>query len=193
MKRLLQISNQISNNEKWQALVSCDASYDGLFFYGVKTTRIFCRPSCRAKTPVRENVVFFDHAIKAMEEGFRPCKKCCPDQITFQPDLDLVKKAKGIFNANYNKQIDLKYISKQLGISRNHLTRLFKYHTSLTISQYITKLRITKGVELMEKTEVKILDIAYMTGFNSLSNFYKCFKEQTGYTPNHYRKGRGER
>lgn len=183
---------QISDDEKWQALVSCNKSYDGLFLYGVKTTKIFCRPSCRAKTPARENAVYFEYAVKAMEAGFRPCKKCCPDQMVFQPDLDLVQKAKELFDANYNKEIDLKYISKQLGVSPNHLTRLFKRHTNLTIKQYLLKLKVDNIVELLGKADTKIIDIAYVTGFKSLSNFYRCFKEQTGYTPKQYRKSRGD-
>ncbi len=74
------IPRQISDTEKWQAVVNCDKGYDGLFFYGVTTTGIFCRPACRAKTPRRENVVFFGNAEQAIEAGFRPCKKCRPDR-----------------------------------------------------------------------------------------------------------------
>ena len=84
---------QISDNEKWQAVENCDKSYDDIFIYGVKTTGIFCRPSCRSKTPVRTNIVFFTNPTNAIEAGFRPCKKCRPDKIVFEPDLELVKKA----------------------------------------------------------------------------------------------------
>lgn len=185
-------SREITDNEKWQAVINCIKSYDGLFYYGVKTTGIFCRPSCRSKTPARENAVFFDHATKAIKAGFRPCKKCRPDQAVFQPDLDLTKKAKELLYTNYAKSINSKYISKELGVSTNHLARLFKQHTSLTITEYLAKLRVDKAVELLGQADIKVLDIAYMTGFESLSNFYKCFKEQTGSTPNKYRKSRGD-
>lgn len=181
----------ISDTEKWQAVVSCDKSYDGLFFYGVKTTGIFCRPSCKAKTPARKNVLFFDNAANAIGEGFRPCKKCRPDKVVFEPDLELVKKTKGILEANYDKSIGLIHISKQLGVSTNHLARLFKQNSGLTPTHYITKLRVNRSVELLVQEDKNILEIAYMTGFNSLSNFYKCFKEQMGQTPNEYRKSRG--
>ena len=179
----------ISDNEKWQAVVNCDKRYDDLFYYGVKTTGIFCRPPCRAKTPARANVVFFDNVAKAIETGFRPCKKCRLDKGVYDPDLELVEKAKDIFHVNYDKPLDLKYISKQLGVSTNHLVKLFKnQHNGLTPTQYITKLRITKAVELLGEENINILEIAYMTGFKSLSNFYKCFKKGTGHTPKKFKK-----
>ena len=88
MKKLM----RISDNEKWQALISCDKDYDGLYFYGVKTTGIFCRPSCKSRMPIRDNVIFFHNSRKAIEMGFRPCKRCRPDQVDFEPNLELIKK-----------------------------------------------------------------------------------------------------
>jgi AraC family transcriptional regulator of adaptative response / methylphosphotriester-DNA alkyltransferase methyltransferase len=185
-------SKIISDNQKWQAVVSCDRNYDGIFFYGVKTTRIFCRPSCKSKTPIQNNVIFFDNAANAIESGFRPCKRCCPDKIIFEPELEIIKKAKDIFHTNYNKQVHLDYVSRQLGVSINHLIKLFKQHTNFTPTQYITKIRVDKAEELLKQGDISILEIAYATGFKSLSNFYKCFKNQTGYTPSEYKKSRGE-
>lgn len=181
---------RISDNEKWQAVVSCDRSYDGIFFYGVKTTGIFCRPSCKSKTPIRDNVAFFDSAAKAIELGFRPCKRCCPDKIVYEPDLELIKKAKDMFDADYNKEIQLKHISKQLGVSKNHLIRLFKQHIGITPTQYISKIRVKKAEKLLNKRDISILEVSYAAGFKSLSNFYKCFKEHTGHTPNEHRKSK---
>ncbi|HYF81944.1 MAG TPA: Ada metal-binding domain-containing protein [Clostridia bacterium] len=182
----------ISDSEKWQAVVDCDKSYDGLFLYGVKTTGIFCRPSCRARTPASENVVFFDNSTNAVSAGFRPCKKCCPDKTVFEPDLELVKKAKDIFDASYAGFIEINQAARQLGVSSNHLARLFKKQYGRTPTQYITGLRVDKATELLKHPDASILEIAYMTGFKSISNFYKCFKEQTNHTPREYIKSRGE-
>ena len=178
----------ISDNDKWQAVVSCDRSYDGVFFYGVKTTKIFCRPSCKSRTPIRNNVDFFDNAMNAIEKGFRPCKRCRPDKVVFQPELDFIKKAKDIFDVDYNKQFNLSDVSKELGVSTNHLIRLFKLYSGVTPMQYITKVRVDKAKELLNQNNSSIIDVAYTTGFKSLSNFYKCFKENTGYTPSEYKK-----
>nr|WP_278277887.1 helix-turn-helix transcriptional regulator [Anaerovirgula multivorans] len=87
--------------------------------------------------------------------------------------------------------MDLSQISKQLGLSINHLIRLFKQHSGLTPTRYIAKRRVEKAAELLNQTDINILEISYTTGFKSLSNFYKCFKEETGHTPNEYRKSRG--
>ena len=182
----------ITDCEKWQAVVSCDKNYDGIFYYGVKTTGIFCRPSCKSKTPIKDNVVFFDNAAQAMVSGFRPCKKCCPDKIVFEPESEVINKAMDLFRTTYNQQINLEYASRQLGVSVNHLIKVFKQHTGLTPVQYISKMRVDKAKVLLEQGDIGILDIAYSIGYESLSTFYKCFKDQTGCTPNEYRKYRGE-
>jgi AraC family transcriptional regulator of adaptative response / methylphosphotriester-DNA alkyltransferase methyltransferase len=98
-----------------------------------------------------------------------------------------VKKVKDIFDANYDQLIEPKNISNQLGVSINHIVRLFKQHYGLTPTQYVTKFRVDKAAELLRQEEVKILEIAYLTGFQSVSNFYRCFKEQVGFTPREYR------
>jgi len=186
-------SKTISDFEKWQAVVSCDKKYDGIFYYGLNTTRIFCRPSCKSKTPTQDNVVFFDNAAQAMASGFRPCKKCCPDKIVYEPELEIIKKAMDLFNETYNQQVNLEYASRQLGVSINHLIKIFKKHIGLTPFQYISKMRIDRAKMLLKQGDISILEIAYSVGYESLSTFYRCFKDQTGYTPNEYRKNREEK
>ena len=183
--------SQISDDEKWQAVVNCDRKYDGIFFYGVKTTEIFCKPSCKSKNPVRANTIFFARLADALASGFRPCKRCCPDQTGFEPELDLVAKAKMIIDADYEHSLDITSLSKRLGISSNHLIRLFKRHNGLTPSKYITKIRVDKALTLLNREDLSIADIVYTTGFKSVSNFYKCFKAQTGHSPHEHRKNRG--
>jgi len=183
--------SEIPEDEKWQAVAICDANYDGRFCYGVRTTRIFCRPSCRSRTPVRRNVVYFADAAEALAADYRPCKRCRPDQAVFAPDRELVQKAKAILDTDYDKTVDLTEISRQLGVSPNHLARLFKSHMNLTPAQYITRLRIDKAAELLSGSGISILETAHATGFKSISSFYRHFKEQTGQPPNEYRKNRG--
>lgn len=186
-------SGMISEGEKWKAVVNCDKQYDGLFYYAVKTTGIVCRPSCRAKTPLRENTLFFNNISEAVKEGFRPCKLCRPDIIeyNYEPNKELVQSVKEKLNKSYGEPLDLKAISCEFGISPSHLTRLFKESYGTSPIYYIVKLRVAKAAELLEQSDTSILEIAYTTGFKSLSNFYKCFKEHTGYTPNEYRRGGG--
>jgi AraC family transcriptional regulator, regulatory protein of adaptative response / methylphosphotriester-DNA alkyltransferase methyltransferase len=182
-----------SDSDKWQAVVGCDKSYDGAFFYGVTTTRVFCRPSCKSRTPVRDNVVYFDTAARALETGFRPCKRCCPDKPVFEPDLELVERAKDSLDADFLGRVDLTRISRQVGVSRNHLTKLFRRHCGLSPTQYVARKRVDKAEELLGQGDMGILEIAYAAGFVSLSNFYRCFRAQTGLTPTEYRTRRGSR
>ena len=75
----------MTEDEMYEAVITNDANYDGLFFYAVKSTGIFCRPSCRSKKPLRENVCYFSYAGEAMKAGFRPCKRCRSDLLSYHP------------------------------------------------------------------------------------------------------------
>mgnify|MGYP003400168036 CR=1 FL=1 len=80
--------------EKWNSVKSCDSSYNGKFYYGVKATGIYCRPSCKSKLPKRENIVFFDTREEAEKAGFRTCKRCWLDLVDYDPAKELSEKAK---------------------------------------------------------------------------------------------------
>lgn len=179
----------LSEDEKWQAVVNCAPDSDALFLYGVRTTGIFCRPSCRAKTPARENVLFFANAEEALRAGFRPCKKCRPDQATFQPDLDMVMKAIEYIGKEF-KSANPGAVARRLGVSPGHLARLFKKKMHTSVSTHITVQRIKHAQKLLREAEASCTDIAYAVGFNSLSAFYAAFRRQTGGTPNQYRSTR---
>lgn len=181
----------LTDNEKWEAVIRDDKAYDGLFFYAVKTTGIFCRSACKAKAPIRKNVVFFDTIDAAIAAGFRPCKLCRPDMVAYEPDAELVQQAKELLGQFYDKPINLCNIAKQLNISQSHLARLFKQNTGVTIRQFIISIRITKACSLLRQTNAGILEIAYQTGFQSISNFHRYFKELTGLTPTEFRKAGG--
>lgn len=182
----------ISNNDKWQAILSCDKSFDGLFLYGVSTTGIFCKPSCRSKAPAKENVLFFSRCEDAIAAGFRPCKRCRPDKEAFEPERDLVEKARKCFDSDFEGTVDVNITAKLLGVSMNHLTRLFRKQLGITPAHYVAGLRISKAAQLLKDTDKDILEIAYMSGFRSLSSFYRCFRQLTGCTPKEYRKAGGK-
>lgn len=181
----------ISSEEKWKAVVNCENQFDGLFYYGVKTTGIFCKPSCTAKTPLKKNTVFLDSPVQAINAGFRPCKMCRPDisEHMYEPNKILLQNMKEIIDHNYNKGYNLKIIAQGLGMSESNITRLFKQYYGLTPNEYVVQIRVEKAKSLLSETNVDIFTVAYEVGFKSLSNFYKCFKEQVGCTPKSYRKG----
>lgn len=172
-------------NDKWSAVVNCDKRFDGLFFYGVRSTGIFCRPSCTSKTPRRENVRFFHNVAEAVRSGFRPCKKCRPDLTGYDPGRELVEQAK----ERYARSIDLPESSALPAISSNHLARLFKKYEGCTPGRYLAGLRIEKAKKMLAETNMSILDIALLCGFDSLSNFYRRFREYADSTPAQFRNG----
>lgn len=178
----------LTADEQWQAVIHCDHSYDGVFFYGVKTTGIFCRPSCKSKEPLRNNVAFFGDIQEAYAHGLRPCKRCRPDLIAFRPTLDLLEKAKHVFETYFTDRNGLAVQMKELGISQNHLIHLFRQQYQMTPVEYLNILRIKKAMAMLGTTDTNILTIAMACGFGSLSTFYKFFKKQVGLTPQEYRR-----
>lgn len=182
----------LSNNDKWNALVKCDEKYDGKFFYGVKTTGIFCRPSCKSKEPLKQNVEFYDNADEAVRNGFRPCKRCRPDLIEYRPVLDMVERAERVFNLYYDDKNKLKLEINALGISQNRLIRLFREQYNMTPVEYLNKLRVERAAKLLQDSDADILTIAMKCGFGSISSFYCLFKHHQGATPGEYRKTGGK-
>lgn len=178
----------LTNQEKWNAVIHNDSSFDGMFFYGVKTTGVFCRPSCKSKEPLKANVVFFDTIAQAYAHQLRPCKRCRPDLLEFRPMLDLLEKAKHIFDTYFSDRQKLAIEIKKLSVSQNYFIQLFRKQFAMTPVEYVNKLRVEKAMQLLINTDITILNIALLSGFCSLSTFYYFFKKQVGLTPKEYRK-----
>jgi AraC family transcriptional regulator of adaptative response / methylphosphotriester-DNA alkyltransferase methyltransferase len=176
------------NSEKWQAVLHCDESFDGQFYYGVKTTGIFCRPSCKSKPPLAENVEFFDTPAAACAQGLRPCKRCRPDLLEYRPTQDLLRQVKALYDNDFADREQLASQLRQLPVSLHHLTRLFRQEFGLTPTEYLNNLRLGKAVACLSDPALRILDVAYVCGFGSLSRFYACFRKQFGVTPSEYRR-----
>lgn len=178
----------LSEQEKWAAVLHCDPAYDGKFFYGVKTTGIFCRPSCKSKTPRLENIEFFSNPDDACACGLRPCKRCRPDLLEYQPTTELVFKAKEVFESYFDDRDKLDSEIKKLAVSQNHMIRLFHQHFETTPAEYVTDLRINKAATYLATTHQNVLNIAFLAGFGSLSSFHVCFRKKFGMTPGEYRR-----
>jgi len=178
----------LTEEEKWKAALECDASYDGRFYYGVKTTGIFCRPSCKSKSPKRENVEFFDTAEQARESGLRPCKRCRPDLLEFYPQRENAEKIKDVYDLYFSDHDRLREELSKLGLSRNRILQLFQNQYEKTPAEYLNALRVASAKKLLADTSDNILPIALQSGFESLSAFYTQFRRVTGLSPNEYRE-----
>lgn len=182
------INNEyILDDIKWDTVKNCDEKYDGEFFYGVITTKIFCRPSCKSRTPLRKNTVFFENIQEALNKGFRSCKRCRPDLLVYDPTKDLLEKFRKIIDSTYSEPIDIKTISNDIGISEFYLMKLFKKYFGYTPKEYILKIRIDESLKLLRTTELDITEIAHKVGFESISSYYKNFSKIENCTPKQYR------
>ncbi|MPM97368.1 Bifunctional transcriptional activator/DNA repair enzyme Ada [bioreactor metagenome] len=165
---------------------------DGLFYYAVKSTGIFCRPSCKSKTPVRENVVFFDCCEDARVAGFRPCKRCRPDLATYQPIADVARQTKSILAQYYAQRQQLAAEMQKLGVSKRRIGQIFKAHYGVSLSAYVNNLKLQAAMQQLQESALPVIDIAYSIGFESLSAFFAFFRKNTGMTPNEFRKYKGK-
>lgn len=178
----------VDNNQKWRAIADNCEDYDGAFFYAVKSTHIFCRPSCKSRTPLRENVEFFDTAAEAMNAGYRPCKRCRPDLIIYRPVSEPAEKAKDIIDALFFNTEALSKKLVQIGVSRRHLTEIFVNRYGCTPKEYLDSRRLEAARQQLNDRSASIVDVALSIGFESLSSFYALFKKHTGMTPGEYRR-----
>jgi AraC family transcriptional regulator of adaptative response / methylphosphotriester-DNA alkyltransferase methyltransferase len=178
-----------TDDEMWKATVDCDAGYDGKFFYAVKTVGVYCRPSCKSRTPLRRNVRYFETPREAEKAGFRPCKRCRPDLADYAPVLEIIRHTKELIDNYYHRRERLAEKMKQIGVTARHLAVIFKQEYGITPIQYSNQLRAAYAQKMLGETGASIIDIAGDIGFESLSAFYSFFRKHTGTTPKEYRTG----
>ncbi|PKR84788.1 bifunctional transcriptional activator/DNA repair enzyme AdaA [Heyndrickxia camelliae] len=176
----------LSFDEMWEKIMACDSKYDGLFFTAVKTTKIYCRPSCRSRKPKKVNVEFYQSIEDVEKAGFRACKRCQPD-VEHSPNIGLVRNVITFLINHYKQKILLQDIADHVGVSPYYLERLFKKETSETPRTYLEKIRVDKAAHLLKNTKLTNLDICYEVGFQSTSNYYKVFRNIKQCSPSEYR------
>ncbi|MEC1373492.1 Ada metal-binding domain-containing protein [Heyndrickxia oleronia] len=180
----------LSFDEMWEKIMACDQTYDGLFYTAVKTTKIYCRPSCRSRKPKKINVEFY-HDIEMVEKaGYRACKRCQPE-VEQSPNTAIVKAVISFLINHYTQRLVLNDIAENVGISPFYLERLFKQETNETPRAYLERIRIDKAAHLLKNTQLSNLDICYGVGFHSPSNFYRAFRRVKNCSPSEFRNKEG--
>ncbi|WP_040948849.1 bifunctional transcriptional activator/DNA repair enzyme AdaA [Gorillibacterium massiliense] len=173
-------------DEKWRAIVTCDAASDGAFYYGVKTTGIFCRPSCKSKEPIRDNVRIFEHADAALQAGFRPCKRCRPTGVRL-PDEEWVGEIVRYIRSHLHEVLSLRVLGEMCHGSPFHLQRTSKRITGKTPMEYVQQVRIEQAAAALRRSDKSLAEIAAAVGIPNTAYFITLFKKITGYTPADYR------
>lgn len=171
----------------WDAICENDAAFDDVFFYGVDSTGIFCRPSCKSRVPKKENVRIFNNAFTAIKEGYRPCKRCKPDGLIL-PAAEWVEQIAEWIDGHYTEPATLERLAEISHGSPFHLQRLFKRHKQMSPSEYVQKRRLEKAEELLKTGGLSIEEIGCKAGFSNTAYFITLFKKTNGVTPGQFRR-----
>ena len=174
---------------RWQSVLGRDPATDGAFVYAVRTTGVFCRPSCPSRRPNRANVAFYDLPEAAEAAGFRPCRRCRPEAVPSpDPALQAVRKACRLIERREEGVPTLASLGRAVGLSPWHLQRLFKRHLGISPRDYADARRLGRTRKAL-KTEANVGHAVYAAGFGSSSRLYERAASQLGMTPATYRKG----
>ena len=164
-----------------RARVSRDQRFDGQFFSGVRTTRIYCRPVCPVRPAKAENVIFYPSAAAAERAGFRPCLRCRPETAPFSPawkgSLATVERAVRLINEGALDRAPVEVLAASLGVGPRHLTRLFDKHLGASPGQISRTARVQRAKRLLDDTKLPMIEIALRAGFRSLRRFNAVFAE----------------
>lgn len=181
-------THKITDEARWQSVLAKDKSADGKFFFSVKTTGVYCRPSCPARPALRKNVAFHASCDAAEAAGFRACKRCRPRHASqSEHDAALVARACELIK-NAEQGPTLADLSADLGLSPFHFHRVFKAATGLTPKAYADAHRADR-VRKALPTSKSVTEAIYESGFNSNGRFYASSKQVLGMTPSRYRAG----
>src|SRR6201999_1822128 len=155
----------------YRAISVRDARFDGRFFTGVKTTGIYCRPVCPARTPLSKNVTFFPSAAAAQEAGFRPCLRCrpetAPDMGAWRGTSNTVSRALALIELGALDQRSIEALGDRIGVGERQLRRLFRQHLGASPVSVAQTRRVLLAKQLIHETRLPMTEVAYAAGFGS--------------------------
>lgn len=183
------------DNPAWEAArQSRDPRFDGRFFIGVRTTGIYCRPTCPVRMPRARNVRFYPTAAAASEDGFRPCLRCRPETAAPMPDRaqrsSLVRRALRLIADGDAEDGGIAAIADRLGVSSRHLGRIFQAELGASPLAVVRTRRLHFAKQLLDTTDLSMTEVAFAAGFGSLRRFNATFKTVYDRTPSEIRDRR---
>jgi len=179
----------VLNDDRWQAVLAADATQDGAFVYAVRSTGVYCRPSCPSRRPKRESVTFFDVPEAAEGAGFRACRRCNPrDTNARDPHLEAVRAACRYLESRDEGAVTLAELGDAVGLSPHHLQRVFTRVMGISPRAYADARRLSRVKSLLKAGD-DVTGALYEAGYGSSSRLYERADEQLGMTPATYRRG----
>jgi AraC family transcriptional regulator, regulatory protein of adaptative response / methylated-DNA-[protein]-cysteine methyltransferase len=179
--------DMINGRQCWEAFRRRDRSFDGIFYVGVLSTGVYCRPSCPARRPVRNNVRFYITAKAAESDGLRACLRCRPQEEK-DPKAARIHELCRYIEAHTGEPLTLEDLASHAGLSRFHLQRTFKAVVGLTPKQYLDACRL-ESLKGALKQSGNVTRAVYEAGFGSASRVYERADSRLGMTPGEYRRG----
>lgn len=177
-----------TDDPRWLSIVNRNLEADGQFYYSVKTTGVYCRPTCAARPPRPENVQFYLTREEAEKAGFRPCKRCRPDEAPLtERNAKKIAEACRLIECS-DETPSLEQLADSVGMSVYHFHRTFKAATGLTPKDFAESRRSNR-VRTSLETSNTVTEAIYDAGFNSNSRFYETSSEVLGMTPSRFRSG----
>jgi AraC family transcriptional regulator, regulatory protein of adaptative response / DNA-3-methyladenine glycosylase II len=166
-----------------------DARFDGLFFTGVRSTRIYCRPVCPAPTPKPQNIVYFPSAAAAAGAGYRPCLRCRPELAPdIQPGDQSVRRALRLIAEGWFEEGSAQTLAQRVGVSARHLRRLFIDKAGATPLQVHQARRVLLAKQLLTETTMSVTQVALAAEFASIRRFNDTFQARCGMAPSAFRR-----
>ncbi|MFC3713222.1 bifunctional transcriptional activator/DNA repair enzyme AdaA [Sphingoaurantiacus capsulatus] len=176
----------------YDAIRRRDPAADGLFFIGVHTTGIYCRPICPARTPLRRNISFFASAAAAQEAGLRPCLRCRPESAPESPawlgSMATINRALRLIDEGALVEGDIDALADRLGVTARHLRRLFDRHLGVSPIAIEQTRRVHLAKKLIHETQLPLTEIAFAAGYGSIRRFNESFATRFGQPPSALRR-----
>ncbi len=187
------MTTPLNDDGAYDALRSKDARFDGVFFAGITSTGIYCRPVCPARTPKRANCRFFPHAAAAEAAGFRPCLRCRPELAPGSAPVDRAQRIAHLLVARIHEgaleeEVGLEETARHLGLSSRQLRRVVRQELGVTPMGLIQTRRLLLAKQLLTETSLPVIDIAFASGFGSLRRFNDAFLSRYRMPPTRLRR-----
>lgn len=182
-------TRHVDRDRLWAAYAKRDSRFDGRFVAGVRTTRVFCRPTCTCRRPRPDRVEYFPSPQAAERAGYRPCKRCRPDLPggAAEAERRFAQRALRFMEAHLDEPLTVEQVAAAMGTSTSSFAHRFRAADGRSPMRALADLRIERAKAILAGTDATVAETGFRTGFRSLSAFTRAFQQRTGLSPSIWR------